>query len=175
MYASVDERERSKSCHIQWQARCFVNSIGPQLLNMASVITDASISTSTDSNLKRTPPSTMQSAREGSPQKRPKRETKLDRLKAKLKSEATLLKKLVEGELEIVKDTGVVKEPVLLYYCDLCDHILAGEELVESDLTIFKKPFAANFVGENILREKLSPGMLLLRTRLASLMGTLQR
>ena len=114
------------------------------------------------------------SAREGSPQKRPKRETKLDKLKAQLKSKATLLKKKIERELELVKDTGVVQEPVLLYYCDLCDLILAGEELFEHHLTFLKTPFAANFVGEDVLREKLSPGMLLRRTRLASLMSTLQ-
>lgn len=85
------------------------------------------------------------------------------------------MKKQIGLALELVKDTGVVQEPVLLYYCGLCDFILAGEELVERDLMTLKNPFAANFVEEDVLREKLSSRMLLRRTRLASLMSTLQR
>lgn len=143
--------------------------------NMASVITDSSVSTSTDSDLKRTLPPTMQgSVREGSPQKRPKKETKLDILKAQQKEEATILKQKIKLELELVKDKGVTEESVLEYYCDCCDTILAGREIDQCDITILKEPFAKNFVEEDLLREKLSPRMLLRSTRSTSLMSTLQ-
>ena len=144
---------------------------------MASAVTDASASTSTSigSSIKRTLSSAIQdSAGEGPAPKKLKKETKLDRLKAQQKVEAALLKKNIEHELEFVKDKDVANEPMLSFYCHRCDWILAGETLDEHALTLFKTPFANYFVGEDALREKLGPRMLLRRTQSASLMSSLQ-
>jgi len=124
---------------------------------------------------KRTLPSAIQnSALEGPAPKKPKKETKLDKLMAQLTADATLLNKQIERELEFVKDKDVANEAVLKSYSGRCDDILAGDTLDEKALKLFQTPFANWFEGEAALREKLGPGMLPRRTQSASLMSSLQ-
>ena len=129
---------------------------------MASGVTNTSVSTNTDSGLKRTLSSVTQDS-EGNDTllpatKRPKKETKLDRLKAELKAEAVRLKTVVEISLALVKDKGVAKEVFLKLYVYYCDDILAGAELDENLLALFKVPFADNFDSEEVLLKNLNQG-----------------
>jgi len=124
---------------------------------------------------KRTLPSAIQDAAlEGPAPKKPKKETKLDKLKAQLKADAARLKKRIDSELKVVKDKGVAKESVLETYFDLCDDILAGNTLDEDALALVKLPFANHF-AEDVLCKELDQCMLPRRKRSASLMRSHQR
>lgn len=147
---------------------------------MASEVTNASASTNTGGSLKRTLESAIQDlAWEGSEDlqpatKRPKREAKLDTLKAKLGAEVALLKKTIEGEMAIVKGKGVADEVLLNAYIHFCRDILEGRELDENDLAIFKMSFEDHFEPEEVLLKKFNQGILPRRTWSASLMSISQ-
>ena len=128
--------------------------------------TDTSASANTDTSLKRTLASVVQDpAWEGSGNlqpatKRPKRETKLDRLKAKRKAGVMALKEVIEHEIALVKGKGVAEEVILDHYIHFCEKILAGWELNEHVLAIFKMSFEDIFVPEQVLTKELDQGML---------------
>jgi len=146
----------------------------------SAVTTNASASATTDSGLKRTLASvTQDSAHGGSDNlqpatKRPKRETKLDRLKGKQKEEAVVLKEMIENLLIRVKDKGVVDEMTLGAYVVQCKAILAGVELDGNALAFFKENFEENFASEEILLKNLNKSILPHRRRSASLISTTQ-
>jgi len=124
-------------------------------LNMASDAS-ASASGSIGGSLKRIlSPDILDSAREGPAPKKPKKETRLDKLVAQQKEDAVRLKRKIELELKLVKDKGVATEVMLECYCCLCDLILADKTLDEHALTLLKFPFADSFVEEDVLLEKL--------------------
>jgi len=146
----------------------------------SAVTTNASASATTDSGLKRTLASVTQDSAHGGSDylqpatKRPKRETRLDRLKGKQKAEAVVLKEMIGNLLIRVKDKGVVDEMSLGAYVDHCTMILAGVELDENALAIFKGNFKEKFASEEILLKNLDNGMLSHRRRFASLISTTQ-
>ena len=109
----------------------------------------------TDGSLKRT--LTSSGAR---PTKRPKRETKLDRLKAEQKSEAGNLKTKIELVLGLIEGKGVANEFSLKIYVDSCNHVLGGMELHEVTLEMFEMPFADHFKPDDVLLKILGPCML---------------
>jgi hypothetical protein len=114
---------------------------------------------------RRTPSSAIQdSAREGPARKKRTRDTKLDELDAEQKGQAARLKKKIEIELEFVKGKGVATEPMLEFYCTVCDDILKGETLDEDALVLFKEPFTQYFKGEDVLLNKLGRRMSPCRT-----------
>ena len=137
-----------------------------------SAVPNASTSASTDSSLKRTLPSAIQDPPRAT--KRPKTETKLDKLKAQQKAEAARLVERIELELKLVKDKDVADEVVLEQYVYFCNKILADEELDETVLAVFKLPYADSFGPEAVLLEKLGQSMLSGRIWSAWLMSTLQ-
>lgn len=92
--------------------------------------------------------------------KRPKRETKLDRLKAEQKSEAGRLKTSIELVLGLIEGKDVANEASLKIYVDSCNEILAGMELDEDALEMFEIPFADHFKLGDILLRNLGLRML---------------
>ena len=140
--------------------RRFVHTVGPQQLNMAS--SASAYTANTDSGLKRTLASS--DARHGDnlqpATKRPKKESKLDRLKAERNSEASKLKRMVETILGLIEGKDAAKEALLKIYVDSCNEILVGEEFDEGALKIFEIPFADYFKPHDGLLKNLDPCML---------------
>jgi hypothetical protein len=101
---------------------------------MSRVVTDAGANTSTGN--KRTPPSAIQ---QGPAHNKLRMDTKLAELKAKEKAQASQLKKKIELELQFVKGKDVASEPMLEFYCAICDDILKGETLDEHALVLLKR------------------------------------
>jgi len=95
--------------------------------------------------------------------KRPKKETKLDRLKAELKQVAGLLKNNLEKLQGDLVDEKIAKEcagrtyRALLYQCD---DILTGMEPNRDALAFLKAPFVDNFEPEEVLLDRLGQGKL---------------
>jgi len=147
----------------------------------SAVTTNAGASATTNSGLKRTLASgTQDSARGGSDNlqpatKRPKRETKLERLKGEHKAAAVNLKKKIELVLELVKDKCVANEIFLKSYIECCDDlILAGTEPHGGALVAFKTDIGVYFASEADLHKNLDDSMLPCRRRSASLTSTTQ-
>ena len=140
--------------------RRFVRTVGPQPLNMCS--STSANTANTDSSLKRTLASS--DARHGDSlqpaTKRSKKETKLDRLKAEQKSEASELKRKIEAVLGLIEGKDVANEALLKIYVDSCNEIVAGMELDEDALRLFEGPFEKNFKPEEVLLQTLDPCML---------------
>ena len=116
----------------------------------------------TDSSLKRTLASS--DAQHGDSlqpaTKRPKRETKLDRLKAEQKSEASELKRKIETVLGLIQGKDVANEGLLKIYVASCNETVAGMELDEDALRMFETPFADHFEPPDTLLKNLGPCML---------------
>jgi len=143
--------------------------------DMASAVTNVRAGAGTDSSLRRTSSSTIQSsAREAPAKNRSKTETKHDKLRAQQKAEAAHLKELIELELSLFKGKGVAKEVLLESYVSVCKGILADEDLDENVLALFKLPYADHFDPGEALLKKLDQCMMPRRTRLILLMTTLQ-
>ena len=118
----------------------------------------------TDSGLKRTLASSdaLHDHNLQPPTKKPKRETKLDKLKTDQKSGAVELKKITERILKLVQGRAVASENLLKAYIDIYDDIFAGRELGEDALELFELPFANYFQPKEVSLMKLDPGMVLL-------------
>ncbi len=92
--------------------------------------------------------------------KRPKWETRLDRLSAEQKSEAGNLKTNIELVLGLIESKDVANESSLKCYVDSCNDILAGMELDEAALEMFEMSFTDHFKPEEVLLKNLGPRML---------------
>jgi len=104
--------------------------------------------------------------------KRPKMETKLDKLKAQLKEAADRLYNLLVMHQEDLLDEKVAKESAGRVYRALrgrCYAIHTGLGPDEEDLALFKLSFAENFVPDEIILSRLGQGMLMLPSRRAGL------
>jgi division protein CdvB (Snf7/Vps24/ESCRT-III family) len=143
---------------------------------MTSTITNASANANTRSRRKRT----RVTVDEENPTaiKRPKKEAKLDKLKAQLKEIAGVLKnRLIQLQEHLVNEKVAKEsaETVYMALVDQCDDILMGIEPDQDDLELLKEPFVNNFQPEEVLRNRLSGGMLpFRRAQSASLMSTPQ-
>ena len=117
----------------------------------------------TDSSLKRTLASSdAQHVHLQPPTKKPKRETKLDKLKIEQKSRAVELKRIIERILELIQGKAVAIENLLKGFVDIYDDILTGRELGDDALELFGLPFANYFRPEEVSLMQLDPGMVLL-------------
>ena len=116
----------------------------------------------TDSSLKRTlAPSDVQHVHNLRPPiKKPKRETKLDKLKAEHKSEAGNLITKIRAVLRLIEGKGVANEALLDIYALTCDRILAGREANEAAVQLLETPFKSHFRPDEVLLENLGPCML---------------
>ena len=94
------------------------------------------------------------------PAKQPKRETKLDKLKAEQKSEAGNLKTNIRAILKLIEGKGVANKASLETYVHTCDDVLAGTELDEAALQLLEMPFKDHFQPDEVLLENLGRCML---------------
>ena len=131
---------------------------------MASTITNPSANANTRSRRKRTR-GTVDEETLNSPSafKRPKKEAKLDKLKAQLIDTAGVLKKGLTTLQKHLENDLVAKESDSgIYACliDACDDILMGIVPDEDVLEFLRDPFEDYFQPEEVLRNRLSGGML---------------
>ena len=131
---------------------------------MASTITNPSANANTRSRRKRTR-ETVDEETPNSPSaiKRPKKEAKLDKLKAQLIETTVALKEMLKRHEEHLVNDLVAKEGSGGIYTNLivaCDVICMGILPDEDVLAILRDPFVDFFQPEEVLRNRLSGGML---------------
>jgi len=140
---------------------------------IASAIMNPSVSANTRSGQKRTRgtadeenPTTPSTA------KRPKKETKPDKLKAQLKEAAGRLYDRLVMLQEDLLDKKVAKESAGMIYRalrQLCNIIRTGRGPDEDALALFKLSFMENFEPDEIILNRLGQGMHMLPSRRARL------
>ena len=144
-----------------WCLHCHQSRIPTIPSAMASTITIPNANAGTRSSQKRQADDDNPSQQ--SPAKRPKKEGKLDKLKAQLKDAASRLKSELVDLREDILNRNWTKESAGVTYRALlasCNSILEGEQPDKDALAFFKFPFGENFEPEEVLRGHVSQGRL---------------